>query len=98
MTTNTTTTEEKKFKPWIIILSIAIPLAVALLFTIKIPNVEPLSFLPPIYATTNGITAVLLLISLTAIKNKKIALHKRLNNIALILSVAFLVMCSLPYD
>ena len=92
MTTNTTTTEEKKFKPWIIILSIAIPLAVALLFTIKIPNVEPLSFLPPIYATTNGITAVLLLISLTAIKNKKIALHKRLNNIALILSVAFLVM------
>jgi putative membrane protein len=92
MTTNTTTQEETKFKPWIIILSIAIPLAVALLFTIKIPNVEPLSFLPPIYATTNGITAVLLLISLTAIKNKKIALHKRLNNIALILSIAFLVM------
>ena len=92
MTTNTTTPEEKKFKPWIIILSIAIPLAVAILFTIRIPNVEPLSFLPPIYATTNGITAVLLLISLTAIKNKKIALHKRINNIALILSVAFLVM------
>ena len=84
--------KEKKFKPWIIILSIAIPLPVAILFTIRIPKVEQLSFLPPIYATTNGITAVLLLISLIAIKNKKIALHKRINNIALILSVAFLVM------
>lgn len=92
MTTNTSTPEEKKFTPWIIVLSIVIPIAVALLFTIRIPDVEPLSFLPPIYATTNGITAVILLISLWAIKNKNRTLHQRLNNVALILSVAFLVM------
>lgn len=92
MTTNTSIPEEKKFTPWIIVLSIVIPIAVALLFTIRIPDVEPLSFLPPIYATTNGITAVILLISLWAIKNKNRTLHQRLNNVALILSVAFLVM------
>ena len=59
---------EKNYKKWITVLSIVIPLAVAALFGIKIPNVEPLSFLPPIYATINGITAVVLIASVVAIK------------------------------
>lgn len=83
---------EKKYNKWIVALSIAIPLIVAALFTVKIPNVEPLSFLPPIYATINAITATVLLIALWAIKNKKIKLHENLMKFAIALSVMFLAM------
>lgn len=86
------TQEEKKYNRWIVILSIAIPLVVAVLFGIKIPNVKPLSFLPPIYATINGITAVILVLAVIAIKNKKRLLHERLMKTCIILSVSFLVM------
>lgn len=86
------TEEEKKYNKWIWILSIVIPVVVAILFGVKIPNVEPLSFLPPIYATVNGITAVLLLIALWAIKNGKRTLHENLMKTAIACSVLFLVM------
>ncbi len=82
---------EKKYKKLIIALSFTIPTAVALLFGIKIKGVN-FSFLPPIYAGINGITALVLIFSLIAIKNKKVGLHKSLNTIAVILSCAFLVM------
>ena len=48
---------EKKYRVWIIILSVVIPIAVAILFGIKLKDygidVEPLTFLPPVYATIN---------------------------------------------
>ena len=68
----------KKYTPWVWTLSIAIPVVVAILFLIKIPNVEPLTFLPPVYAFINAITAVFLTIAYVAIKRKKIILHERL--------------------
>ena len=37
----------KKYTPWVWTLSIAIPIVVVILFMIKIPNVKPLTFLPP---------------------------------------------------
>ncbi len=83
---------EKKYKKWIVILSIAIPLVVAVLFGVKIPNATPLTFLPPIYATINGITAVLLIAAVIAVKNKKIKLHENLMKTCIGLSVAFLGM------
>ncbi|MFY0631847.1 MAG: DUF420 domain-containing protein [Flavobacteriaceae bacterium] len=83
---------EKRYKRGIIILSIVIPLVVAALFGVKIPNVEPLSFLPPIYATINGITAVLLIAAVIAIKKGNRSLHERLNTLAIVCSVLFLVM------
>ena len=82
----------KKYTPWVWILSIAIPIVVAILFLIKIPNVEPLTFLPPVYAFINAITAVFLTIAYIAIKRKKIILHERLMKISIGLSVIFLVM------
>ena len=82
----------KKYTPWVWILSITIPLVVAILFLIKIPNVKPLTFLPPVYAFINGITAVFLSIAYIAIKRKKIILHERLMKISIGLSVIFLVM------
>ena len=92
MSNSSATTEEKKYNKWIVILSVAIPLAVAALFGVKIPNVEPLSFLPPIYATINGLTALILLIALWAIKNKRQILHERLMKTAILCSVLFLMM------
>jgi putative membrane protein len=65
---------------------------VAVLFGVRIPDVEPLSFLPPIYATINGVTAVLLIAALWAIKNGKRSLHNTLMNVAIACSLAFLVM------
>jgi putative membrane protein len=84
--------EEKKYNKWIVILSIAIPLVVAVLFGVRIPNVEPLSFLPPIYASINALTAIILIVALWAIKNKKRILHERLMKTAILFSIVFLIM------
>lgn len=84
--------QEKKYKRIIAALSIVIPLAVAALFRIKIPNVAPLSFLPPIYASINALTAVLLVASVVAIKKGNRKLHEQLNIVALICSALFLLM------
>ncbi len=84
--------DDKKYNKLIVALSIIIPVAVAILFGVRIPNVEPLSFLPPIYATINGLTAVILVVALIAIKKKNIVLHENLMTTALWCSVAFLVM------
>ena len=61
------TLKEKKINKIINLVSIVIPLVVVLLFGVKLPNVEPLSFLPPIYATVNGFTAILLVIAVIAV-------------------------------
>lgn len=84
--------DEKKYNKVIVILSVAIPIVVAILFGVKIPNVEPLSFLPPIYATINGLTAIILVVAFVAIKNKNIVLHENLMTTAIWCSVVFLVM------
>jgi len=83
---------EKKYNRLIVILSVAIPLVVAALFGIKIPNVEPLTFLPPIYATINGLTAIVLIIAFWAIKKKNIVLHENLMTTAILCSAVFLIM------
>lgn len=89
-------TLEKKYNKFIIAVSIIIPVVVAILFGVKLKdfgfNVEPLSMLPPIYATINGFTAVVLVLAVLAIKNGKQKLHERLMTLAIALSVAFLVM------
>lgn len=87
---------EKKFSKFIIIVSILIPVVVAILFSVKLKdfgyNVEPLSFLPPIYAAINGITAVVLVAGVLSVKNGKRKLHEQLMTTAIALSVVFLVM------
>ena len=87
---------ELKYRKWIIILSIAIPIVVAILFGIKLKDfgfdVEPLTFLPPIYATINGFTAILLIAAVIAIKNGNRKWHENLMKTAIACSVAFLGM------
>lgn len=83
---------EKKIKVLITILSIAVPAIVAFLFQYRIPGAKPLYFLPSIYATINGMTAVVLVAALVAIKNGKPKLHQRLMTLCILFSVAFLGM------
>jgi len=83
---------EKKYNKWIVTLSITIPLVVAVLFGIKIPNVTPLSFLPPIYAAINGVTAVILILAVFQIKKGNRKYHERLMKTAILCSVLFLLM------
>ena len=81
-----------KYNIWVWVLSISIPVVVAILFLIRIPNVDSLSFLPPIYAAINAATSIILTFAYLAIKRKKIILHERLMKIAIGLSVVFLAM------
>lgn len=91
MSTNTISESKlKRFKLLITIASIAIPTVVAILFKVKIEGVD-LSFLPPIYATINGITAVLLVLALYYIKSKNRKMHERMINVCMVLSLLFLV-------
>ena len=93
---NTINSVERKYNKWIIVLSIAIPLVVALLFGVNLRklgyDVKPLSFLPPIYATINGITAVVLITSVMAVRRGRRKLHENLMKFAIFLSVCFLAM------
>lgn len=83
-------TKLKRAKIAIYTASIAIPVLVAILFKVdKIEGVD-LSILPPIYATINGITAVVLIGALIAIKKKNMQLHRALIRFALLLSLLFL--------
>ncbi|MGB0891878.1 MAG: DUF420 domain-containing protein [Flavobacteriaceae bacterium] len=90
------TAQEKKYDKIILILSIVIPLAVAALFGINLKrmgfDVEPLTFLPPIYASINALTAVLLIAAVVAIKKGNRKLHENLNKTAIACSVLFLLM------
>lgn len=88
----TPTDKEKKYKGWIIALSIAIPIVVAVLFSVKIPGVERLGFLPPIYASINALTAIILVTAVVQIKKGNRKTHERLMKTAIVLSALFLVM------
>jgi len=89
-------TIEQKYNKWIVLLSIAIPVVVAVLFKVKLKdfgfNVTPLSFLPPIYAAINGLTALLLITAVMAIKNGNRKRHEVLMKFAIGCSIAFLGM------
>ncbi|MBL7856081.1 MAG: DUF420 domain-containing protein [Cyclobacteriaceae bacterium] len=86
-----TSVKQNPYQRLIVALSIIIPLAVAILFGVKIPGYD-FSFLPPIYATINGITGVLLIAAVVAIRNKKRILHEWLMKTCILLSTVFLVM------
>jgi len=93
---NTQNTTEQKYNKWIWVLSIVIPLAVAALFGVNLKrlgfDVEPLTFLPPIYASINGFTAIVLVAAVVMIKNGNRIAHERLMKLAIILSCCFLLL------
>lgn len=82
----------RTYNIWIWILSIAIPVVVAVLFNYRIEGVERLGFLPPIYATINGLTAILLVVAVLQIKKGNRSVHERLMKTCIVLSALFLIM------
>jgi putative membrane protein len=89
-----TTTPLQKRDPYqllIVIISIIIPLLVGVLFRVRIPGYD-LSFLPPIYATINGVTAMLLVMAVVSIRNGKRERHELLMKTCMTLSAAFLLL------
>ena len=87
---------ERKFRKFILVVSVIIPLVVAVLFNVKLGDlgidVQPLSFLPPIYAGINALTACVLVVAVISIKKGNRKLHEQLMNFAIMLSVLFLVL------
>jgi len=72
-------------------------LLVALLyFSPQIETSIDVSFLPKVYSTINGFTALLLIVAWRAILNGNVVLHKRLMTTNMLLSVAFL-LCYVLY-
>ena len=89
---STTLNDPKKVKQartLIVALSVVIPVVVAVLFKVQIDGVD-LTFLPKIYAGINGLTAIVLIMALVAIKSKNMNLHRNLIRVALLLSLLFL--------
>lgn len=91
MNNENNTLDDKKYNKLIVVLSIAIPVVVAILFGVKIDAELPV-FLPPIYACVNAATALVLVFAFIAIQNKKVKLHETLMKFAIGLSLLFLVM------
>ena len=75
----------------IIGVSIVVPLAVAALFGIHVPGYD-FSILPPIYAGINGLTALLLVAAVWAIRSGRRGLHQGLMKVCIGLSASFLVL------
>ena len=88
---NTISKNDKKLKQAIWAVSIVIPVAVAILFTVKIEGLD-LGFLPPIYASLNALTAIGLIVAIVAIKRKNRRLHQRVIQVCLIFSILFLLL------
>jgi putative membrane protein len=82
---------KERYGKLIIFLSIVIPVAVAVLFKVRITGYD-FSFLPPIYASINGVTAVLLIAGFIAIKNKMRKVHEMIMKACICLSASFLIM------
>ena len=75
-----------------LVFDMRIPNYEAVLLMDNLPIAKPLTFLPPIYATINGLTAVLLVIAVYYIKNGKRKIHENLIKVCIALSLSFLVM------
>lgn len=84
-------TRKEPYRKLIIVISVVIPVTVAVLFKVKIKGYD-FSFLPHIYASINAVTAVLLVSAYLAIKNKRQRLHELLMKTCMGLSALFLVM------
>ena len=107
--------KSSKYNIWIIIVSVVVPVVVALLLFIKwdndllifdmrspnfvpvillenLPIAKPLTFLPPIYAAINGLTAMFLVTAIYYIKKGNRVVHEKLIKVCISLYLAFVVM------
>lgn len=84
--------KKDRYRKTIIALSVLIPVTVALLFGMPKIKGYDTSFLPPIYATINAITAILLVLAVVAIRNGRQLQHERIMRVCISMSALFLVL------
>lgn len=84
--------KKEPYKKLIIAVSIILPIVIAALLGMPKVKGYDFTFLPPIYATVNGLTAVLLVAAVVVIKKGNRVLHERLIKVCIALSLSFLVM------
>lgn len=84
--------KQEPYKKLIIAVSIILPLAIAMLLGMPKVKGYDFTFLPPIYASFNGLTAILLVVAVVVIKKGNRVLHERLIKICIFLSLSFLIM------
>ncbi|WP_353482650.1 DUF420 domain-containing protein [Haliscomenobacter sp.] len=84
---------EKKLNRVAWVITVAVLGLVVMMRRVKIPMPEgvDLGFLPPFYATLNALTAIVLLVALYFIKQKKIQQHRNAIYVAIALSSLFLL-------
>jgi putative membrane protein len=82
---------EKQLNVLAYIVSAVVLFLVAFMRRVKIDVGIDFSFLPPLHATLNAITAVVLLIALYFIKQKRVEQHRKAIYVALTCSALFLV-------
>jgi putative membrane protein len=83
--------KQDPYRKIIIGLSVVIPLAVAILFRVKVEGYD-FRFLPSIYASINALTAILLIVAFIMIRKGKRNIHELLMKTCIGLSATFLVL------
>ncbi len=82
---------EKKLNLLAYVVSVVVLLLVGLMRRVKIDVGIDFHFLPPIHASLNALTAVILLVALYFIKNKQVENHRRAIYAAMVCSALFLI-------
>jgi putative membrane protein len=93
-----TSLNQKKSLLWIRVLSIAVPLLVAVLISLpqKLDLGDWVYTLPHVIGGINTLTSLCLIIAIVDIKSKNIKVHKAFNTTALVLGALFL-LCYVTY-
>ena len=89
----------KKLKSVIWVLCVVVFALVVMMrspYKIPLPEGVNLSFLPPVHALLNSLVALCLVVAILSVKAKKICLNKKSINVAMVLSILFL-LCYVAY-
>lgn len=82
---------EQRLNKLAYVVSIVVLLLVGLMRRVKIDTDIDFSFLPPLHATLNGLTAVILVVALYFIKNGQVENHRKAIYAAMVCSALFLL-------
>ncbi len=82
---------EKKLNRWAYAVSAVVLLLVGLMRRVKVDLGVDFSFLPPLHASLNALTAIILMVALWHIKNGRRAQHEKAIYAAMVCSALFLL-------
>lgn len=82
---------EKKLNRWAWAVSAAVLVLVGLMRRVKIDLGVDFSFLPPVHASLNAFTALILMVAFWHIKNGRVEQHRKAIYVAMVCSLLFLV-------